>query len=191
MGALPKLQHLFLSNNKIGAAGMMAFADAVGKGALPALKDLQLSGNQIGDIGLSALATALGSGALASLNALMLGGNKIGDAGMTAFADAVGNGALAVPEGVHIGFTCDGSGICPIRGVRYHLSGEDYDLCASEYAKLSEHEQQNYEHIEPTEFAMGALAPGATVSLGNNNTTETGKQAMRDAANARDLSVRF
>ena len=35
----------------------------------------------------------------------------------------------------------------------------------------------------------GALAPGATVYLGANNATETGKQAMRDAAKARGLSV--
>ena len=35
----------------------------------------------------------------------------------------------------------------------------------------------------------GALAPGANVFLGGNNATETGKQAMRDAAKARGLSV--
>ena len=37
----------------------------------------------------------------------------------------------------------------------------------------------------------GALAPGATVYLGSNSATETGKQAMRDAAKARGLSVHF
>ena len=35
----------------------------------------------------------------------------------------------------------------------------------------------------------GALAPGAEVFLGGNDATETGKQAMRDAAKARGLSV--
>ena len=35
----------------------------------------------------------------------------------------------------------------------------------------------------------GALAPGATVNLLSNSATETGKQAMRDAAKARGLSV--
>ena len=35
----------------------------------------------------------------------------------------------------------------------------------------------------------GALAPGATVKLEANSATETGKQAMRDAAKARGLSV--
>ena len=35
----------------------------------------------------------------------------------------------------------------------------------------------------------GALAPGAKVYLNNNSATETGKQAMRDAAKARGLSV--
>ena len=38
--------------------------------------------------------------------------------------------------------------------------------------------------------SKGALAPGAEVYLNyNNSATETGKQAMRDAANARGLSV--
>ena len=35
----------------------------------------------------------------------------------------------------------------------------------------------------------GALAPGAKVFLGGNSVTETGKQAMRDAAKARGLTV--
>ena len=35
----------------------------------------------------------------------------------------------------------------------------------------------------------GALAPGAAVSLRANSATEIGKQAMRDAAKARGLSV--
>ena len=37
----------------------------------------------------------------------------------------------------------------------------------------------------------GALAPGAEVYLFDNSATETGKQAMRDAAKARGLSVYF
>ena len=38
-------------------------------------------------------------------------------------------------------------------------------------------------------LGKGALAPGAKVYLNNNSATETGKQAMRDAAKARGLSV--
>ena len=38
-------------------------------------------------------------------------------------------------------------------------------------------------------LGKGALAPGAYISLGGNSATETGKQAMRDAAKARGLSV--
>ena len=37
--------------------------------------------------------------------------------------------------------------------------------------------------------ACGALAPGAKIFLSDNSATETGKQAMRDAAKARSLSV--
>ena len=38
-------------------------------------------------------------------------------------------------------------------------------------------------------LGKGALAPGAKVYLMENSATETGKQAMRDAAKARGLSV--
>ena len=41
-------------------------------------------------------------------------------------------GAAAPPSdatGFHPGVTCDKSGMSPIVGIRYHLSGHDYDLC--------------------------------------------------------------
>ena len=37
------------------------------------------------------------------------------------------------------------------------------------------------------EVSSGALAPGAEIFLGSNSVTETGKQAMHNAAEARDL----
>ena len=40
-------------------------------------------------------------------------------------------------------------------------------------------------------LGKGALAPGAQIFLQGNNATETGKQAMRDAAKARGLIVYF
>ena len=45
--------------------------------------------------------------------------------------------------------------------------------------------------ITPDKDGKGALAPGASISLSGNNATETGKQAMRDAAKARGLRVYF
>ena len=54
-GAVPELQELYLSRNKIGDAGFQALSTA-----LPSkLTCLFLSGNQIGDAGLQALSTAL------------------------------------------------------------------------------------------------------------------------------------
>jgi hypothetical protein len=38
---------------------------------------------------------------------------------------------------VHTGVWCDRSGMTPIVGVRCHLPGENYDLCAAEFEKLS------------------------------------------------------
>ena len=66
------MQKLFLFNNKIGDAGLQAFADALGKGALPALERLYMRGNQIGDAGMMAFASAVSSEALASLKEIMV-----------------------------------------------------------------------------------------------------------------------
>ena len=40
------------------------------------------------------------------------------------------------PPAVHLGIICDASGMNPIVGPRYHLAGENYDLCKAEYDKL-------------------------------------------------------
>ena len=45
-GVLKKLETLDLAGNQIGDAGVMALAEAAGKGTLPQLKDLYLDGNQ-------------------------------------------------------------------------------------------------------------------------------------------------
>merc|ERR1719399_1766821 len=48
----------------------------------------------------------------------------------------------------HWGITCDKSGMHPIVGIRFKKTGEDYDLCEAEFAKLSAEEQQLFERIE-------------------------------------------
>lgn len=48
---------------------------------------------------------------------------------------------------VHFNVICDKSGMHPIIGVRYHKIGEDYDLCAEEFAKLPQNERSAYEAI--------------------------------------------
>ena len=50
----------------------------------------------------------------------------------------------------HPGVTCDRSGMCPIIGTRYHLRGEDYDLCQEEWDKLPSDEKK-YDAIPPSE----------------------------------------
>ena len=44
-GVLKKLEELYLSHNQIGDAGVMALAEAAGKGTLPQLKTLNLKDN--------------------------------------------------------------------------------------------------------------------------------------------------
>ena len=51
----------------------------------------------------------------------------------------------------HPGVTCDRSGMCPIIGTRYHLRGEDYDLCQEEWDKLPSDEKLKYDAIPPSE----------------------------------------
>ena len=61
-------------------------------------------------------------------------------------------GFHAEANNCHPGMTCDKSGMCPIIGIRYHLLGEDYDLCQEEYDKLTEAEKADYEAIDPPVF---------------------------------------
>ena len=55
--------------------------------------------------------------------------------------------------GVHEGVRCDRSGMDPIVGIRYHLRGENYDLCQAEYDKLPKLSKALYDAIEPPSFS--------------------------------------
>ena len=70
---------------------------------------------------------------------------------------------------IHPGVKCDGSEEYPLRGVRYTKIDEDWDLNATEFAKLSPEDQRVYEIIE---------YPGATPVPVH---AETAK-ALREAA---------
>ena len=89
MGALPQLEQLDLSTNRIGDVGMQAFASAIANGALQNLKELNLYRNNISDSGMVSFVEAVRSGALQNLKELELFQNDISDAGMAAFAEAV------------------------------------------------------------------------------------------------------
>ena len=134
-------------------------------GALDNLKELSLFRNQIGDTSMISFADALGKGALAALETLELRINAIGDAGMSALAKAITPGP-------------NGKGALPqLKELNlYYNQIGDVGMQALAGA-----------------VSKGALAPGAEVFLGGNSVTETGKQAMHNAAEAqqRDLSVYF
>merc|ERR1712054_224045 len=51
-------------------------------------------------------------------------------------------------EVVHEGVECDASGMFPIVGVRYKKIGENYDLCQTEYYKLSHAARQQFVRID-------------------------------------------
>ncbi|EOD26952.1 hypothetical protein EMIHUDRAFT_236263 [Emiliania huxleyi CCMP1516] len=96
-GAAPRLETLYLGENKIGDEGCKALVAALGKeGAAPRLEKLDLNWNKIGDEGCKALAAALGKeGAAPRLETLYLGENKIGDEGCKALAAALGKEGAA------------------------------------------------------------------------------------------------
>ena len=64
----------------------------------------------------------------------------------------------AAAPAVHHGVFCDRSGMRPIVGMRYHLPGQDYDLCQAEWDKLPPQEQATYERIERPRDAEVSLA---------------------------------
>jgi hypothetical protein len=86
-----------------------------------------------------------------------------------------GSGGVKV-EAVHRGVTCDKSGMSPIVGPRFHVPGNDYDLCAAEFAKLPEAERMMYVEIafpgaphvpcfHPEPKAAAATAAAAEVAV--------------------------
>ena len=64
----------------------------------------------------------------------------------------------AAAPAVHHGVFCDRSGMRPIVGMRYHLPGQDYDLCQAEWDKLPPQEQATYERIERPRDAEVSIA---------------------------------
>ena len=85
--------------------------------------------------------------------------------------------AEAVGEGYHPNVVCDRSGMQPIVGTRYHLKGEDYDLCEAEFNKLSGKEKGTFEAIPPKHFrqkvaAASVPAPAAVQEVEGQDATE-------------------
>ena len=72
------------------------------KGALPSLEGLGLSDNRMGDETAAALAALLEAGAMPKLKRLDLHSNRIGEAGMAALASAVRGGALPSCEEIFL-----------------------------------------------------------------------------------------
>lgn len=68
---------------------------------------------------------------------------------------------------------CDGSGANPLVGIRYKKVGANYDLCETEFRKLSEAERDKYIEIRRPGVVTAAnglnLAPGVTVQLTNSD----------------------
>jgi len=69
---------------------------------------------------------------------------------------------------VHPGITCDKSGMSPIVGPRFHVLGNDYDVCQAEFDKLPETERLLFVKIDrPGHSPVPCLPPreGGVASL--------------------------
>ena len=69
------------------------------------------------------------------------------------------------PRGVHEGVGCDRTGVTPIVGVRYTLTGRDYDLCEAEFDKLPEEQRRRFTRVEPTTFYARVGLPGEATAV--------------------------
>jgi len=87
-----------------------------------------------------------------------------------------GNCGAAPPPGdeVHVGVTCDKSGMSPIVGPRWHLVGRNYDLCQAEYDKLDDVQKKEFERVPPRKmwgrpcgFGGGGRGGGGGCKLGS------------------------
>ena len=86
VGRLPRLTHLYLHENRIGAAGL---SHMLREPAFPSLRILHLHDNQITDTGCAGLAAALRRGALPALGELHLGGNPASASAQAAVLQAL------------------------------------------------------------------------------------------------------
>lgn len=99
------------------------------------------------------------------------------DGGHDACADDAANPEM---EGYHLEVECDKSGMCPIVGTRYRLTGHNWDLCAAELAKLPEVEQAQYEAIGPPRYRPKT----ETSQVGGNQGGNKGEEEVGEAATA-------
>ena len=80
---------------------------------------------------------------------------------------------------MHPGICCDRSGQCPIIGPRFHLEGEDYDLCQEEFDKCSEAEKLMYVCIDrPGMKGIKIMDQGAADEEGDGSTDPELLQAL-------------
>ena len=102
-GSAPRLEMVRLGK-LVGADGVTALAEALGKGGAPALQALHLSGNPLGDGGAASIAfDLLRAGGCPSLRDLQLNHCEIGEEGAISIAHALRDGGALALENLWMG----------------------------------------------------------------------------------------
>jgi len=170
---LPESVRAFLPRAELDLAATLAATRAANQSAAEAC---QAAGQAVGH----AAAAAAAATGTATATATSTGNATTTNGNNTAAAAAAATHDVPMPEGFlpvagcHPGVRCDRTGECPIRGNRYNMVGRNYDLCESEYLKLSESDKALYVKIPPPavppvhtmEPPSSGASPGMNAGLG-------------------------
>jgi len=178
------LKHIYLSNNKIGDAGLTAIAEAAG--TLPNFELLYVAKNKFGDAGVKAIVHHL---AKSKLWQLVLTDNKVGDESLAVLADAVKTDSSAF--GSLKWLFLDGTEIGD-KGVTALAEALTVGLKAVTRLALQDTKLTNRGLKSLAEaISKGALPKCEYLYVQNNDFDAAGKQMLKAATKPRGIRTHF
>ena len=187
---LSNLQKLDLTSNELTDASLIALGDVLTGCAhlLNGLSELSLTDNQIRDQGLAALvAPCKGGRALGALSVLHLGTNLIGSAGLASLSAALAESAFPNLTELFLYENKIDSLAALLGAVR--RSGCVLRNCTLLDLSSNQLADESLGAEFTNTLKEGAFASLRTFRVGYNETTETCKQALKKACDARSIRL--
>ena len=187
---MPNLQKLDLTSNELTDASLSALGDVLTGCAdlLSGLSELFLADNQIRDQGLAALvAPCKGGRALGALSVLHLGTNLIGSAGLASLSAALAESAFPNLTELFLYENKIDSLAALLGAVR--RSGCVLRNCTILDLSSNQLADESLGAEFTDTLREGAFASLRTFRVGYNETTETCKQALKKACDARSIRL--